>query len=394
MANVFDYLYWRGDLTFAQAPFNEVDSLILCRLSYIRFDAVLSGDFACGITLSQAAQSCRALLEAQPSYFLYPQPEDEKLLNTLAACGRFKDILLSGYVNQTDPVQEKQFAALTAQLCPALFYIAYRGTDNTLVGWKEDFNLTFQSTIPAQREALAYLEKAAARPGSFFVGGHSKGGNLAVYASARCSLPVQNKILDVYNHDGPGFAAELLAEDCFKRICERIHTYIPQSSVVGLLLEHEERFIVIHSTGTGLMQHDLYSWEIGPHGFVPVRALTGSSQFIDRTLKQWLAETDPSIREAFIDGIYESVTTTGAKTLPELYRRKNAVQLIKSLRHLDETSRKAVIQALELLLRSARKAIPAVFKGRRGRAAAAGTQPVPEEPTEAGLPDDSVCTPQ
>lgn len=372
MANVFDYLYWRGDLSFEQAAFCEIDSLIFCRLSYIRFDGVLSAGFSHELSIAQAAQACRLLKEDQPQRLIYPQPEDEKLLGILANCARFQNVLLSGYVNRTDRIQEKQFAAVTARLTPQLFYVAYRGTDNTVVGWKEDFNLTFQATIPAQVDARAYLENAAAQPGKLLVGGHSKGGNLAVFAAARCPIHIQNRIVGVYNHDGPGFAAQLLAEECFKRIRSRIHTYIPQSSVVGLLLEHEEEFSVIHSTGTGLMQHDLYSWEISPQGFVPVRALTNSSQFIDLTLKRWLAETNPALREAFIDSIYESVTTTGAKTLPELYRRKNAVQLIKSLRHLDENSRKAVIQALELLLRSAKKAIPAVFKGRRSHRAAAG----------------------
>ena len=186
--------------------------------------------------------------------------EDEAHLKALRENRRYANMTLKGYVQQTDPVEEKQFAAITVETMDGLHYLAYRGTDSTLIGWKEDLNMSFQTTVPAQREAVEYLNRAAEMlAGELRLGGHSKGGNLAAYAASFCESQVQQRIRSVSNNDGPGFASSILEQQGYQRIKQRIHTFLPQSSVIGMLLGHEEEYTVIPRTQRGLMQHDLSS---------------------------------------------------------------------------------------------------------------------------------------
>ena len=214
-------------------------------------------------------------------------------------------------MNLFDPAAEKQFSALTILLEGELPYVAFRGTDGTLVGWKEDFNMSFLTVVPAQKEAVQYLCAASdSLRGRLRVGGHSKGGNLAVYASAFCGEEIQSRIESVYNHDGPGFLSEVVTREGFQRILGRVHTFVPQSSVVGMLLQHEEGCAIVHSTNTWLLQHDLYSWETACNGLVFTEARTRSSRFIDSTLKAWLTQMNPEDRGKLVDGVYTCLLYT------------------------------------------------------------------------------------
>ena len=235
MANVFEYLHWRGDLPFSAAPFNAADSLILCRLAYLPFDGLVPDAFEPGEVLAAVAERMPGGEEA------YRLPDDLRLLRALAGTRRFGGARLSGFVNRFDPAGEKQFAALTIRPEADLPYVAFRGTDGTLVGWKEDFNMAASTSVPSQREAAAYLNAAAdALAGSLRAGGHSKGGNLAVYAAAFCHAPVQARVAAVYSHDGPGFLPQIVESAAYRRIRGRVHAFVPQSSVVGMLLHHDE----------------------------------------------------------------------------------------------------------------------------------------------------------
>ena len=382
MPNVFDYLAWRGDLSFDQSPLNEADSLILCRLSYIPFDGLVPAEFQKSVSLKEAAARClncvqqseAQLSDANPSASEtqgVPQrrfrlAEDARLLGALKESRRFGGARLCGYVNLLDPVAEKQFAALTILLENDLPYLAFRGTDGTLVGWKEDFNMSFLSVVPAQQDAVAYLRAAAAAlPGSLRAGGHSKGGNLAVYAAAFCGAEIQRRIASVYNHDGPGFQAEVVARAEFQHVLGRVHTFVPQSSVVGMLLQHEEGCTVIHSTNTWLLQHDLSSWETAYNGLVPMDGRTRSSHFIDSTLKAWLAQMSPEDRGKLVDGVYAALAASGAVTVADLNRPRTAVAVLRELKKLDEPTKIILQQAIGILSASARENLPVVLNRMR-----------------------------
>jgi len=187
-----------------------------------------------------------------------------KMLRKLMTSPRFRNMTLNGYTALLDDSIEQQFAALTIDLGNGSIYISFRGTDDTIVGWKEDLNMGFLEEIPSQKQAVEYVARVARQYSdkTIRIGGHSKGGNLAVYSAAKSSGEIQERIVAVHNNDGPGFAWDISETPGHKRIASRIHTILPQTSVVGMLMEHEKRYQVVHSTYDGLYQHDGFSWQV------------------------------------------------------------------------------------------------------------------------------------
>lgn len=354
MANAFDYLLWRGDIPFSASPLNEVDGMLLSRLSYAPFELVGS---APAVTIGAV---CRALLEVENIEDKLLMKSDKRLLELMAESDRFKNLVLFEYVNKIDEETETQFSAVTVQLARGRFYVAFRGTDTTLVGWKEDFNMSFTTPVPAQKMAVEYFERVARRVrGRFVLGGHSKGGNLAVYAAAFCKAPTQRRIDAVENFDGPGFDEKVLRTPGYQAVRERVSTFVPQSSVVGLLLGHEEEYIIVKSTGIGLLQHDTYLWEVERNHFVYLEKVTDASRFLDYTLKEWIASMPPEKREKLVDTLYTILTDTNAKTVKELGENwvGSTVSILKSLRNLDDETRKVLIEAIRALAKGAGKVI-------------------------------------
>ena len=255
MATVFDYIQWRGDLPFSQDPPNAVDALIFSGLAYVKFVAEEEP-----VTLQEAAMAFFAL---EDHALRSRVQKDQDLLLAAAESKRFGQAKICMYRDILLPERETQFAAMTFLLDDGSMALAFRGTDNTLVGWKEDLNMSFQQTIPAQRLAQSYVRDAALEyPRPMHLCGHSKGGNLAVFAAARSSPMIQEHIVSVYNNDGPGFTEYLMGDPGYLAIVPKIRTFVPQSSVIGMLLGHEEPYTVIQSKSIGLLQHDLYTWDV------------------------------------------------------------------------------------------------------------------------------------
>ena len=357
MANtLFDYLQWRGDLTLDQSEFNLVDNLILSVLSYVPFDGIISDKpDRKGITIEEAGQQFSRLDAAK---LPIRDPNDIELLKALAASKRFGTMTLSGYVHKTDYETEKQFSAVTINTGDKMSFISFRGTDLTLVGWKEDFNMSFQTPVPSQEEAVRYLEAVSKRiRGKMRVGGHSKGGNLAVYAAAFCAHSTQKHIVAVYNNDGPGFNAGIIGMKGFTNVQERLFAFIPQSSVIGMLMEHNEQYTIVNSTQTGILQHDPYSWSVLGTDFIRMETVTNTSLFIDKTVKEWIGKMDASQRELFCDVLFNILGASGAKNLTELTadRLKSAGAMIKTFSNIDEPTKKILHETLALLFQIAAK---------------------------------------
>jgi len=352
MANVFDYLKWRGDLSFSQDPPNEVDALIFSGLSYIRFGALGEHYPEKPMALQEAAE-CFFALEGYETCCRVEKDLD--LLRAAAQTRRFGLSQLCMYRDLLIPEQETQFAAMTFLLDDETMFLAFRGTDNSLVGWKEDFNMTFQQTIPAQRLALQYTRDVALehlRP--MRLGGHSKGGNLAVFAAARSSPMIQEQILEVFNNDGPGFTQYLMGDPGYVAMVPKIRTFVPQSSVIGMLLEHEEPYTVIRSKSIGLLQHDLYTWDVMGREFLPVEEITEGSQFVDATIKTWFADMTNQEREQLVDVMYALLGSGGADSVYELLHPKNLRTYIKTLSS-DEHLRRVLSTEFSGLIEAARK---------------------------------------
>ena len=283
ITTVFDYLDWRGDISFSQMPLCEVDSLIFSLLSYIDFDGIVpSPKEIKRINLLAAAKKFikKYKDEGKPDIgFIIPK-DVVVLLAKAAKTKRFGEVWLSSYENKICDGEEKQFSALTfifknTEGAEALF-VAFRGTDDTIVGWKENFNMSFMQPVPSQLEAVEYLSAVAANAfGEITLGGHSKGGNLSVYAAVSAPERVKERINEVYNLDGPGFNIDFLASEEYRGMRDRIRTIVPHSSIVGMLLEHEESYEVISSSQTGLLQHNGFFQDlrIRPAGKQPLSAL-------------------------------------------------------------------------------------------------------------------------
>lgn len=223
--------------------------------------------------------------------------------------------------------------------------------------------MSFQSSVPAQEKALWYLEAfARVHGGPLYLAGHSKGGNLAVYAAARCQPGVRRRIEAVHNHDGPGFFATMLEDLGYREVLPRVRTFVPQSSVVGMLLEHEEPYSVIRSRQLSLLQHDPYSWEVLGGDFVRVEEIDANSRFLDRTIKTWLAQTSLEERNAFVDAVYELLSLGQSDDLRDVILPRNVLRYLRQL-GTDEQLRSVIAREFAELFRTAlelrkKKAIP------------------------------------
>lgn len=337
MANMFDYLKWRGDLPFDRDPLNPVDALIFTVLSYVPYTGRVEQSPTVPITLREAAEDFFASEEAQSRVRSKSDPE---LLHAAAVTERFGSCRVVFYRDRLIPERETQFAALTFLLPDKTAFLAFRGTDRTLVGWKEDFNMTFQQAIPAQLMAQSYVREVAAEYDCpLRLGGHSKGGNLAVFAAARSSPMVQQRIMEVYNNDGPGFTDYMMGDPGYLAMVPKIKTYVPQSSVIGMLLEHEEAYIVIRSTQVSVLQHDPYSWEVCGPNFEPMQAITADSQFLNQTIKEWIADMDAQERSRLVDAMFGLLGTGGIDRALDIFHPKNIRTYIKTLGNDPETRR-------------------------------------------------------
>lgn len=361
-SDIFDYLYWRGDLSFEAGGFNELDAAVLARFSYIPFEkSSLFERKSSSVTVGTAA---RAMLAMPDIGELVMQKEDVRLLASLAVSPRFENAELSDFVNTVDTETETQFSAMTVRFSRDGVYIAYRGTDNTLVGWKEDLNMAF-GRVPSQRLAAEYLNDVAEKKdGEIILGGHSKGGNLAVYGAAFCDDGIKGRIKTVYNFDGPGFDNEVLSSDEYKSVCARVRTLAPQTSIVGMLLGHGEKYTVVYSSYVGILQHDIYSWSVRRTEFSYVEEVDDGSRFVDYTIKAWLESMTPKQREELVDAVYDIILKTNATTVREISENpvESALSVLRSIKNLDGATKDAVGKALLQLLKSTRTGFQRIEK--------------------------------
>ena len=352
MANVFEYLKWRGDLSFTQSPPNPVDALIFSALSYIEYGGQVEREPLKPVSLQDAADAFFLLEDTQDRVRV---KNDLELLKEAANTPRFGNSRLVFYRDLLIPEQETQFAAVTFLLDDGTAFLTFRGTDDTLVGWKEDFNMSFQQTIPAQRLAVQYTRDVAMEYSlPLYLAGHSKGGNLAVFAAARSSPMIQDQIREIYNNDGPGFTQYMMGDPGYLRMVPRIRTFIPQSSVIGMLLEHEEPYTVVKSKTVGLLQHDPYSWAVLGPGFVPMEEITEDSRFLDATIKTWFAEMTNQERNQLVDAMFALLGTGGVENAWDIFHPKNIGTYLKTL-STDGNIRRVLSGEFQGLIEAARK---------------------------------------
>lgn len=352
MATIMDYLLWRGDLTFTQSPFNEIDNLILSCLSYVELDGIVP-ERQGSVTIAEASaivyggHSEEEMNNYRP--FLRSAP---LLLKAMAKTKRFGKAELMHYVNKISTERELQFSAMEILLGDGTSYIAFRGTDDTFIGWREDFNMSI-GDVPSEHIAAEYLSQT----GSFNrhmlrVGGHSKGGHLAVYASAKCSADVQRRILNIYNNDGPGFFHNLSEDDDFKKIQPRIRRFIPEFSVVGMLMYHNKAPVIVQSAGNGIYQHNAFNWQLEGTRFLRSSSLSPAAEHFSESMKTWLEHMSLSERQIFIDDLFSVLDASGAATISEFQTQaiRNMPAMIKQLNALHPETKEKIDLLFKLLI--------------------------------------------
>lgn len=353
MASMLDYIAWRGDLSFSSSAPNEVDALIFSTLSYIPFRGSVERNPEKPVLLRQAARE----------FFDIPDPEgyirtqnDLELLKAAGESQRFGNIRIAEYRKIFIKERDTQFAAVTFLLDDGSIFISFRGTDNTLVGWKEDFSMCFRREIPSQKLAKQYLQDVLMdHSGPVRVSGHSKGGNVAVYAVSQSVPVIRERILEVYNQDGPGFSEAFLEDPGYRQILPILHTQVPQSSVIGMILNRAEPIAIVKSNQSGIMQHDPFSWEVQGNRLVAVDSLSGNSIFLQLTIKNWLLGMDMETRVRMVDMLFDLLTSGDVEVTGDLFQPKNLVACVSRLRS-SETIRKYLTEDLAGLFHAAKKA--------------------------------------
>ena len=318
MGSMLDYLDWRGDISLSYSLFNDVDSLILSALSYVNFDGIVPAPGAGEISLSEAAGAFFAAhteeeLAESKTLIAYAPYILKKVVGTV----RFGDMKLRSYVNIVREEENLQFSALEFVTDDGVSFVSYRGTDDTIVGWKEDFLMSCE-TVVADKYAVDYLNLIQRnKTGQLRLGGHSKGGHLAIYAAALTDPEIAARIEAVWSHDGPGFNEEFMKNEGLARITPKIRKFIPDTSVIGMLLENPTEPNIVVSNEKGVMQHAPLSWQILGASFVPAPGLSDAGQVFDDTFRSWIYSFDEEGRRAFIDDFFAVLEAPGYQTLTE-----------------------------------------------------------------------------
>ncbi|MDR2965199.1 MAG: DUF2974 domain-containing protein [Treponema sp.] len=363
MANLFDYITWRGDLDCKKSPLNPVDFLIFSQLSYLPFDGIVpSPEEKEEISLQSALEIILEKLHTTEAGFgpVLGFKEDPDFINALINSNRFGNCRLLGYVNHIDTEREIQFSALCIYTGHGDCIISFRGTDSSFVGWKENFNMAFKEVVPSQQEAVKYLVKMfPPLKRSLHICGHSKGGNLAVYAASFCGKKMQRRITGVHSYDAPGFHESVIKSDSYTKIKDKIYCYIPQASIIGMMLEQGCRFNVVKSSQTGLMQHFLFSWEVTHNDIVRAEKVNLKSRYVDKTIREWVGKLDNEKREQFIEGVYRILRSSEVKSVHEMESSwpLSLGRILKSLGNIDESTRVLTLKTIAGLFRSARNNI-------------------------------------
>ena len=344
MENIITYVKDWGKYSFLERPLNEVDSLVLCQLVYLNYEKFVpgpgNGEEPVSIQTIYAHPDRDKILD---DYWY--RRNNRELFSEAAVSVRFGSLLMKDYVNIIDEERETQFSAMTYVLEDGSVYLAYRGTDATIVGWKEDLNMAFSKPLPGQHMAVKYMDRAAeAYQGCFYAGGHSKGGNLAVYAAMNCRENTKERLLKVFNLDGPGFRPEIRKEGNYQSVEDKVIKFIPRSSLVGMILEDHGEYEIVESRSIGMLQHNSYTWKIEGGAFVRARNMTRSKIRRDTALNEWILSLSEEEIHAFVDTLYEVVSASEAANVFEFGAdwKKGLQNIIMAAKGVDDDTRRMI----------------------------------------------------
>ncbi len=339
--HLLDYVV-NEDKTFSERPFCDADSMVLAQLAYIKFERLVHKPSL----LSPAMPLTGLAISERMEILLKDVTHKEfmnKLMHAVCASRRFCDVKVNYAEGLFSAEEERQFAAVTFFLSDGTAYVAFRGTDNTIVGWRENFNMAYIKSVPAQKNSVEYLEKVAhLTKRGLHVGGHSKGGNLAVYAAMNCNEKVQDRILDVYSLDGPGFKEVVFERPEYLRIKDRIKKIMPEGSLIGTLLNQSTNYRVVKSDGEGFEQHSMRNWLFDKENLVFAENLSDNAIRFDRMLDGWVASLSDVQLEGVVETLFDIVDEIGAKSFDAVLDYLNSGELtaVKAYKMIEPDKRK------------------------------------------------------
>lgn len=359
MKNMLDYIKEFGHVSFEERAFSEIDALVLTELEYLPLEKVVPSDEN-GENFVTVKEIAEYMQEHKQELFdenpMMITQERHEVSQVIADAPRFQSLKFFGVVSEWDKDTTKQFAAVTVEVEPSVRLVVFRGTDETLIGWKEDFLMTYSPLVAAQTDAKEYLAKQASLwDGDLMISGHSKGGNLAIYAAATQVEDVQLRIVDIFCFDSPGLYRSVLETKGYQNIVPLAMRYIPQDSLVGLMLESEVPYVIVKSNATGAMQHSAMTWEIEDGQFIKMEKLTKNSQLNDQTFKKWTESVSDEELELFWNVFFELLFSVGIDTVNDLYGEfmHYVQEFLKAAGNMDEEKRE-LLTRIALLLVSTR----------------------------------------
>ena len=365
--DIIDYAILNAHKDFTKLPFSKIDGLVFAQLSYLSFDNLVPDLKAKGkgVLLSEIAES-----ENYEEIFPLERTaeKNKKLLNAVAYSNRYGKIRINFYEDIFEIEKDTQFCAITFLFPNGDACIAFRGTDSTITGWKENFNMLFSSPVAAQSLSVSYIENVAKKvKGNITLVGHSKGGNLAIYAGTMCSDKTTAKIVEIQSFDSPGFTKEFIESPEHIKAEEKIVKFIPEESMVGLMLNNRENYRIIKSEGSGIMQHDPFLWQVESEDFVNGEKLYMRSQFFDSAFNDWVYSSEPEQREKFVEALFEMINAANAENATSFVDwadnlKDNASIIYENLKDLDSETRNLVLKGFGNLFSSINKNVKSTPK--------------------------------
>lgn len=376
---LLEYVKWRGDLSFDQSPFNEVDMLILTQIAYLPFEGIVPSRRSKRlISLKHAANMMFGLLHDMDTHLGVLLPgEIYELFHKMSDTRRYGGLLMGNYMNRIEEKEVMQFGAMTFfNETSSEIYLVFRGTDDTIVGWQEDLSMSFMNQIPAQQEAVDYtnhmLEKCnegEPKLCKIWIGGHSKGGNLAVYAAAFSYLSAKHldRICRIFNFDGPGFGHDILQSKEYERIRDKVVAVVPEGALVGLLLEHDEAYGIVKSSKHGIRQHDAMTWMVDGTSLCYVERMTDSSEALNCAMKKWLQDIHPYDARNIVDIIFRTITATDARTLTELLEggNKNLMVAVRAYMGENTNNKRMIREFFRMIYREWKENVRKIHKNKK-----------------------------
>ena len=363
IGNIVEYVHSYGYFDFKALPFNAVDALVLAQFVYLKMESLLPV-MEPGEAVSDHAVTLKMMQEDPEVEQLFVdsrfETNNRALFYSMCESKRFGDMKCMYCADHICTEDETQFMALTCVLSDGSIKILYRGTDETIVGWKEDFNMAFQHPIPGQEAGKSYLQQVSEYiTGEFDLIGHSKGGNLAVYAAMCVSEKIRQRITKIYNLDGPGFRTEVYSTGSFEKIADRIIKIIPRSSIVGMLLENHGDYKVVESDGISLLQHDPYSWLVDRIDFVYAEEMDARHRILDESLSEWVMSLPKEEVESFVNALYQIVEASEATDLISFTKNwtKSLAGMAGAIQNLDEETKKSIHRVMKSLADVSREKI-------------------------------------